>query len=453
FSIAYHTYFLVSDISEVRVEGLETLDYLDNLHHRERFTEQGDALTFETEVDRVYVVVWNPWEKKARAIQDMGDEEYRQTICVDGAAVEKPITLKPGEEWTGRLELSALPLCSSSRSDLFRTSNQVVGCRILQVFEVELHGAQGDREAEVFQVSKDDTAMAQRRLEDKQPEEKTNTDCLVKEQEKEYQTGWKIKTGNVLDSCNQMSTQQCMKNRVAKHLGVAGIQNIGFNESEKYKKTFIGSGVGTGSMQVLHGFEFEVEPLGDHKFELARDREQHLACDLFEYREDSNEDALAVAAVDKIYAHESLNFNDTVACEVISKWKAGLEKDMMFDQMCMCSAIVAEKAVMTAITITRSMHQGLLDKAKGNVLGMEIIRDQSEGSLSKDYDVEKNGKWSCIYAVGSQEYQMVCTRLDIASADVDGMVFSCGFKAEIWVTKGLLDKAKGNVLGMEIVRD
>ncbi|GJX53204.1 hypothetical protein Tco_0281573 [Tanacetum coccineum] len=44
-------------------------------------------------------------------------------------------------------------------------------------------GAQGDHEAEVFQVSNDDTAVAQRRLKDKQPEEKTNTDCLVKEQE------------------------------------------------------------------------------------------------------------------------------------------------------------------------------------------------------------------------------------------------------------------------------
>ncbi|GJZ18376.1 hypothetical protein Tco_0554499 [Tanacetum coccineum] len=51
-------------------------------------------------------------------------------------------------------------------------------------FEVELQGAQGDREAEVFQVSNDDTAVAQRWLEDKQPEEKTNTDCLVKEREK-----------------------------------------------------------------------------------------------------------------------------------------------------------------------------------------------------------------------------------------------------------------------------
>ncbi|GKB34989.1 hypothetical protein Tco_0879931 [Tanacetum coccineum] len=91
--------------------------------------------------------------------------------------------------------------------------------------------------------------------------------------------------------------------------------------------------------------------------------------------------------------------------------------------------------------------KGLLDKAKGYVLGMEIVRNQSgstlrvsqsmfyngklvqtlleghsilslEGSLLGDCDVEKNDKWSCIYAVGNQEYQMVCTRLDITSADV-----------------------------------
>ncbi|GJW50825.1 zinc finger, CCHC-type containing protein [Tanacetum coccineum] len=51
-------------------------------------------------------------------------------------------------------------------------------------FEVELQRAQRDRKAKVFQVSNDDAAVAQRRLEDKQLEEKTNTDCLVKEQEK-----------------------------------------------------------------------------------------------------------------------------------------------------------------------------------------------------------------------------------------------------------------------------
>jgi glucose-6-phosphate 1-epimerase len=50
YTFAYHTYFSVSDISEVRVEGLETMDYLDNLKAKERFTEQGDAIVFESEV-------------------------------------------------------------------------------------------------------------------------------------------------------------------------------------------------------------------------------------------------------------------------------------------------------------------------------------------------------------------------------------------------------------------
>ncbi|KAG6493849.1 putative glucose-6-phosphate 1-epimerase [Zingiber officinale] len=140
FTFAYHTYLSVSDISEVRIEGLETLDYLDNLKAKERFTEQGDAITFEAEVDKIYLgtptkiaiidhekkrtfvlrkdglpdaVVWNPWEK-AKSIADLGDDEYKHMLCVEPAAVEKAITLKPGEEWKGRLELSAVP--SSYRS-------------------------------------------------------------------------------------------------------------------------------------------------------------------------------------------------------------------------------------------------------------------------------------------------------------------------------------------------
>ncbi|GKC31592.1 hypothetical protein Tco_1038886 [Tanacetum coccineum] len=47
--------------------------------------------------------------------------------------------------------------------------------------EVELQGAQGNREAKVFEVSNDDAVVAQRRLEDKQLEENTNTNCLVRE--------------------------------------------------------------------------------------------------------------------------------------------------------------------------------------------------------------------------------------------------------------------------------
>ncbi|KAI3496215.1 hypothetical protein L1887_38570 [Cichorium endivia] len=136
FTVAYKTYFSVSDISEIRVEGLETLDYFDNLQNRERFTEQGDAITFESEVDKVYLGtptkiaildhekkrtfvlrkdglpdagVWNPWDKKAKALPDFGDDEYKHMLCVEAAAVETPITLKPGEEWKGRQELLVVP--------------------------------------------------------------------------------------------------------------------------------------------------------------------------------------------------------------------------------------------------------------------------------------------------------------------------------------------------------
>nr|GEY05130.1 zinc finger, CCHC-type [Tanacetum cinerariifolium] len=103
------------------------------------------------------------------------------------------------------------------------------------------------------------------------------------------------------------------------------------------------------------------------------------------FREDSNEAAFAVAAVERIYAHDSLTFNNTIACE---------------------AKIWATK--------------GLLSKTKENVLGIKIVKDQSdytlrvsqsrfyneklvqtlleghsilslEGSLSEDCDVEKNG--------------------------------------------------------------
>jgi hypothetical protein len=43
-------------ISEVRVEGLETMDYLDNLKAKERFTEQGDAIVFESEVSNLLML-------------------------------------------------------------------------------------------------------------------------------------------------------------------------------------------------------------------------------------------------------------------------------------------------------------------------------------------------------------------------------------------------------------
>nr|GEU32162.1 reverse transcriptase domain-containing protein [Tanacetum cinerariifolium] len=397
---------------------------------------------------------------------------------------------------------------------------------------------------QTFRVSK----VTQRRLENNQPEENTNTDCLVKEQENEYQTGWNIKTGNVLDFCNHRADDTTMSTYLVNRspssvirfkkprvmLGffswLASIQqwmlepvkvvlyrNMGFNESGEYKKTFIGSGVGTGAMQVLHGFEFEVEPLGDHTskmeprenidqgaslqevkthdlmdYQLARNREQHLACELFGYREDNNEAAFAVAAVEKIYAHESLTFNNTVACEAISKWTAGLKDDMnarsdvcVLNNDCKkCSddsdgyywgytpgMFIHLFLYIDDMVFSFWATKGLLDKAKGNILGMEIVRDQSgytlrvshsrfynrklvltlleghsilslEGSPSKDYNMEKNVKYELMILGCAGSLKANLQHMEALSTTEAGyMTFIEAWKKEIWL-KGLLTKSR-----------
>ncbi|KAK6116552.1 hypothetical protein DH2020_049658 [Rehmannia glutinosa] len=131
FRFAIRNYLLVSDISEVRVEGLETLDYMDNAMHKRRFTEQADALTFDGQVNRTYLntppkiaiidhgkkrtfvlrkqglpdaVVWNPWDKPSKNVAYIGDD-YKTMVSVDSAVLEKPIVLKPFQVWTGFQEI------------------------------------------------------------------------------------------------------------------------------------------------------------------------------------------------------------------------------------------------------------------------------------------------------------------------------------------------------------
>ncbi|GJU70659.1 hypothetical protein Tco_1262064 [Tanacetum coccineum] len=188
----------------------------------------------------------------------------------------------------------------------------------------------------------------------------------------------------------------------------------GFNESREYNKTFIGSGVCTGSVQVFQGVEFEVEPHKDHALEVeplrnvgqgagslkvqtqdfmdyhsARDKEQHSVRGQFMYRADSNEVAFVVAAMEEIYAHESFTFDNTVACEVISKWKDGLkkEKDDQSDVYVLSNGygMVSSCGCKAKIRDTK----GLLHEAKDNILeGHSIL--SLEVSLSGDCDVEKN---------------------------------------------------------------
>nr|GEY63316.1 zinc finger, CCHC-type [Tanacetum cinerariifolium] len=173
---------------------------------------------------------------------------------------------------------------------------------------------------------------------DKQPKEKTNSDNLVKEQEKEYHTVWRIKTG----------IQQ--QNRLV---------------DEKNVTLFA---------KVLHGFEFEVETLGDHRWNLRRMSIKDLVYK--KYREENNEDTFAVAVVDNIYSHESLTFNNTVACDVISKWKVGL-KDNIDAHL---DVYVLNNGCKKCCEDSDGYYREYTP-AKGNILHLEIIRNQSCNTL------------------------------------------------------------------------
>ncbi|GJW69459.1 hypothetical protein Tco_0123883 [Tanacetum coccineum] len=170
------------------------------------------------------------------------------------------------------------------------------------------------------------------------------------------------------------------------------------------------------TLKVLHGVEFEVEPQEDHAFEVEPHGNVGRIAGSQE-REDSNEINFPVATVEKIYAHESLTFNDTDACEVISKWKAGLKEDMD----ALSNVYVLSNGCKKSSDDSNDYYWEYTP-AKGNILGMEIFRIQSgktlrvlqsrvyngklvqtlleghsilllEGSLSGDCDVKKNAKW------------------------------------------------------------
>ena len=124
FSAALHTYFNISDIAAVAVEGLESCKYLDKLDHI--FKVQHEKITFNAETDRVYLnteatciiddpgfarririaksgscstVVWNPWIEKSKWMPDFGDEEYHNMLCVETTNAENDArVLAPAEK-------------------------------------------------------------------------------------------------------------------------------------------------------------------------------------------------------------------------------------------------------------------------------------------------------------------------------------------------------------------
>jgi len=120
---ALHTYLNVRDVTRIAIHGLDGCCYDED--SAEPRLQRG-PVTIGSEVDRVYfdttspctiedpglrrririakagsrsTVVWNPWIEKARRLQDFGDDEYLDMVCVETANTRyDPVTLPPGGE-------------------------------------------------------------------------------------------------------------------------------------------------------------------------------------------------------------------------------------------------------------------------------------------------------------------------------------------------------------------
>ena len=133
FTGALHSYLRVTQVEDVALEGLHGHDYLDAARDNRVVRETGTEIIVEGEVDRVYydvrrpqllnagnlslgiqsqgfpdVVVWNPWVDLCAGLKDMPPDGWRHMLCVEAAAVRKPVIVPAGEEWYGRQTLVAV---------------------------------------------------------------------------------------------------------------------------------------------------------------------------------------------------------------------------------------------------------------------------------------------------------------------------------------------------------
>ncbi|MFN7710989.1 MAG: D-hexose-6-phosphate mutarotase [Curvibacter sp.] len=128
FTGALHTYFVVDEIAQVRLEGLQGQPEWDAV--ADRHATGTNPLRFEAEFDRVYhaareplrlreagqaltiaqspswaqTVVWNPGRDKI--LSDLPAGGHARMLCVEAAQVMHPVPLAPGAMWEGWQRLS-----------------------------------------------------------------------------------------------------------------------------------------------------------------------------------------------------------------------------------------------------------------------------------------------------------------------------------------------------------
>jgi glucose-6-phosphate 1-epimerase len=123
------------DISKVSIKGLEQIGFTDKVGGVKEKADEGTAITFDKETDRVYskadrnitvveggktkfevtrdslpdVVVWNPWVEKSKGMADFGPADgYKKMVCVEAGSVAEWNKLEGGDTWEGGQRIKAL---------------------------------------------------------------------------------------------------------------------------------------------------------------------------------------------------------------------------------------------------------------------------------------------------------------------------------------------------------
>jgi D-hexose-6-phosphate mutarotase len=132
-SEALHSYFRISDVAEVVISGLENRRFIDQLDAGNPKSE-ATPITIAREIDRIYqdsadtivlddaalrrrirvaksgslsTIVWNPWIDKSARLGDMGQNGYREMVCIETAnAGRNAVTIAPGGHHRHHVEFS-----------------------------------------------------------------------------------------------------------------------------------------------------------------------------------------------------------------------------------------------------------------------------------------------------------------------------------------------------------
>ncbi len=134
FTAALHTYLRVHDVRQTELAGLRGTRYRETAAPGVFKVDDDDLLRIVGEVDRVYVdaprrlvvrepdrelaieadgfrdvVVWNPGSARAAELKDMDPQGELRMLCVEAAAVQEPIRLRPDDRWSGSQTLIESP--------------------------------------------------------------------------------------------------------------------------------------------------------------------------------------------------------------------------------------------------------------------------------------------------------------------------------------------------------